>query len=129
MMSQTLVSRCVRHYSRTIATRIMDQFIQFPQTLDDIQKLHDDLQQHTDFPGAFAIVDGSLIALAGLLNEIEHSFVSRKGFHALNTQFVVDVNMRFLGVNARYPGSTHDSLIWRASLVNSFLRKMSNRMG
>lgn len=107
----------------------MDKFIQFPQSVDEIQRLQDELQHHTGFPGAFAIVDGSLIALARVLNELEHSFVSRKGFHAINTQFVVDVNMRFLSVNARYPGSTHDSLIWRASMVNSVLRRICNRMG
>ena len=33
--------------------------------------------------------------------------------------------MRFLNVNARYPGSTHDSLVWRSSLVNSFLKNLA----
>lgn len=107
----------------------MDQFIRFPQSVAEIQNLHDQLQLHTDFPGGFAIVDGSLVGVAALGHEIEHSFVSRKSFHAINTQFVIDVGMRFLSVNARYPGSTHDSLIWRASLVNSFLRRLCNTMG
>lgn len=124
MLSQTLVSRCVRYYSFVIATKVMDKFIQFPRSAEEIQDLHDQMQLHTDFPGAFAIVDGSLIGLAALPHEIEHSFVSRKGFHAINTQFVIDVEMRFLNVNARYTGSTHDSLIWRASMVNSTLRQL-----
>lgn len=128
-MSQTLVSRCVRAYSFVIATKIMDDFIQFPQSAEQIQALHDELQEFADFPGAFAIVDGSLIGLAAVEHTIEHAFLSRKHFHAINTQFVVDVRMRFLNVNARYPGATHDSLIWRASLVNTFLRNICDTLG
>ncbi|KAG4072195.1 hypothetical protein HA402_014424 [Bradysia odoriphaga] len=129
MISQTLVSRCVRYFSWVITTKVMDQFIQFPRSVDEIRHLQNKMQFHTDFPGAFGMVDGSLIGLAALSHEIEHSFVSRKSFHAINAQFVVDVGMRFLSVNARYPGSTHDSLIWRASLVNSTLRDLCNREG
>lgn len=128
-MSQTLVSRCVRAYSFVIATKIMDQFIQFPQSAEEIKTLHDELQEIVDFPGAFAIVDGSLVALAAVSHLTEHTFLSRKGFHALNTQFVIDIKMRFLSVNARYSGSTHDSLVWRASQVNKCLRRICNEMG
>lgn len=129
MMSQSLVSKCVRTYSYFITTEIMDRFVQFPQSADEIIMLHDELQQQFDYPGAFAIVDGSLIGLAAVSHLIEHSHVSRKSFHAINAQFVCDVRMRFLSVNARYPGSTHDSLIWRASMVNSFMRRICVEMG
>lgn len=80
---------------------------------DEIKHLHDELQDQVDFPGAFGFVDGSLIALAAVSHLIEHAHVSRKSFHAINAQFVCDIRMRFLSVNARYPGSTHDALIWR----------------
>lgn len=128
MMSQSLVSKCVRAYSFFITTEIMDRFVKFPQTSDEIRLLHDELQEQFDYPGAFAIVDGSLIGLAAVSHLIEHSHVSRKSFHAVNAQFVCDVRMRFLSVNARYPGSTHDSLIWRASLVNATLRRTCDEM-
>lgn len=91
--------------------------------------MHDITQHHTDFPGAFAIVDGSQIALSALAKEIEFAFMNRKGFHSLNTQLVVSVQLRILGVNARYPGATHDALIWRSSLVNSLLKRLADRAG
>ncbi|KAJ6639723.1 putative nuclease HARBI1, partial [Pseudolycoriella hygida] len=128
-MSQTLVSHCVRAYSFIIATKVMDQLIQFPQTIDEIKELHDEFQLNANFPGAFGIVDGSLIALAAVPRSEEHTFMSRKRFHAINAQFVIDINLRCLSVNARYPGSTHDSLVWRSSLVNSFLRQICNQTG
>ncbi len=127
-ISQTLVSRCVRAYSFVITTKIMDRFVQFPQSAAEIKTLHDDLQSKVDFPGAFAIVDGSLIAMAAVSRSVEHAFMTRKHFHAINTQFIIDGRMRFLSVNARYPGSTHDSLIWRASLANASLRRLYSRM-
>lgn len=36
---------------------------------------------------------------------------------------VGDAEYRFLNVNARYPGSTHDASIWRSSIVSSFLEE------
>lgn len=129
MVSQSVVSRCVRSISTIIATKMMDDYIRFPQTLEEVEALHDMLQNHTEFPGAIAIVDGSQIALSALLSAIEFAFVNRKGFHSLNTQFVVDVRLRILNVNARYPGSTHDALVWRSSLANSCLKRMADQAG
>lgn len=129
IISQTLVLKCIRTYSFLIATKIMDEFVKFPRSLQEIKILHDDLQEVYDFPGAFAMVDGSLFSLAAVSHTVEHAHVSRKSFHAMNAQLCCDVRMRFLGVNARYAGSVHDSLIWRASLVNSTLRRMCNEVG
>lgn len=129
MVSQSVVSRCVRSISTIIATKLIDDFIRFPQTIEEVKILHDMLQNHSDFPGAFAIADGSHIALAALLSEIEFAFMNRKGFHSINTQFIVDVKLRILNVNARYPGSTHDALVWRSSLANSCLKRMAERAG
>lgn len=32
--------------------------------------------------------------------------------------------MRFLNANARYPGSTHDSLIWRSSSIQPLVKEL-----
>lgn len=128
-VSQSVVSRCIQSISYVIATKMIDEFVRFPQSMEEIEALHEEMQLHTDYPGAFAIVDGSQIPLTALLKEIEFAFMNRKGFHSINTQFVSDARMRFLNVNARYPGSTHDSLIWRSSLVNSLLKNLADRMG
>ena len=41
------------------------------------------------------------------------SYYNRKGFHALNCQAMVDSHGRFLWMDIRTPGSTHDSVAWR----------------
>ncbi|XP_054091718.1 putative nuclease HARBI1 [Zeugodacus cucurbitae] len=42
-------------------------------------------------------------------------FMNRKGFYSLNVEAVCDHRLLFTAVNARYPGSCHDSGIWTTS--------------
>lgn len=129
MLSQSCVSRCVNSISKTIATKLMDKHIVFPQTIEEIETLCAEFQEIADFPLVFALVDGTQIPVAAMKKEIEFAFVCRKGFHSINAQVMIDSKMRFLNVNARYPGSTHDSMIWHCSLVSAFLEDMCNQMG
>jgi len=45
----------------------------------------------------------------------EEAFVNRKGVHTVNVQAVCDADMKLLDVVAKWPGSSHDSFIWRSS--------------
>lgn len=42
---------------------------------------------------------------------LEILFLNRKNFYSINTQIVVDSNLKILAVNARFPGSVHGSAI------------------
>lgn len=129
IMSQTCVSRCITSISNTIATKLMDTYVRFPQTLEEIEELCQEFQKLDDFPGVFALVDGSHILLAAMKKLIEFGFKNRNKTHSINTQFIIGSKMRFLNVNARYAGSNHDSLIWRCSLAYSFLENLANEIG
>lgn len=126
MMSQNCVSRCIKSLSRVITTKLMDEYIKFPQSLEEIQKLEQEFQRLYDFPGAFAIVDGSQIACAALGSLVEFAFMNHRKFHSINTQLVIDSRMLILSINARYPGSTHDSYILGSSLVYQFFRDLAH---
>lgn len=119
-LSKTCRRGCIRHDEPDTCTAVCAGV-----QLHHSNKIGRSMQSHTDFPSAFAIVDGSLIAVAAVQHEVEHVMMSRKQFHAINTQFVIDANMRLLSVNARYGGA----LIWRASLVNTCLRRLCSQMG
>ena len=48
------------------------------------------------------------------------AFYCRKVYHSLNVQFVCDGEIIFTNCLARFPGSFHDSRIWRNSAVKEF---------
>lgn len=125
-ISQSCVSRIIKSITRVIATKMMDDFVRFPQSLEEIQELESQFQSIGDFPGLFAIIDDTHIALAGMKRTVEFMYVNRKKFHSINTQLIVDCRMYILNINARYAGSFHDSLIWKSSMAYTFLRDIYN---
>lgn len=40
---------------------------------------------------------------------------------------ICDLNMRILNINARYPGSTHDSHIWDGSKVLPVIKQLNSQ--
>lgn len=50
------------------------------------------------FPNVVGAIDGTLIPIKGMSGDEEPIYVSRKNFHALNIQGVVDAEMRFVQI-------------------------------
>ncbi|XP_065303743.1 putative nuclease HARBI1 [Dermacentor albipictus] len=75
-------------------------------------------------PGVLACVDGTLIAIMkpeGLSPADTASFVSRKGYYALNVMVVCNAELRILAVDPRFPGSCHDSWVWQHNTLRARL--------
>ena len=53
-------------------------------------------------------------------------YICRKGMATLNVQVKCDAGQRFTSVSANWPGSVHDSRIWRNSDVGGFNGKFWN---
>ncbi|KAE8745127.1 hypothetical protein FOCC_FOCC008192 [Frankliniella occidentalis] len=75
------------------------------------------------FPGVLGYVDGSLVGLASPHEPAKHIYRSRKGFYAINTLVVCDADLNILYFNAQFPGSAHDSWVYRRTPIRNAMRE------
>lgn len=62
-------------------------------------------------PQEVSHVDGTHIQIGRPVEE-EHVYVNRLSYHSINVQVVVDYDDKFTHIDATWPGSMHDSLIY-----------------
>lgn len=68
--------------------------IRFPSSQQSINAIKQNFYDVARFPNVVGAIDGTLIPIRGVGGDEEPIYVSRKNFHALNIQGVVDANMR-----------------------------------
>lgn len=129
MMSQSTVSLIVARVSKYIAL-LMTTYIKFPESMalrrtkEAFEKLG--RNHHTGRCGLHNIV-GAIDCTHIKINRprgIEYSEIyrNRKGYFSLNVQAIVGPDMIFYDLVVRWPGSAHDSRIFRNSRVYTQLR-------
>lgn len=121
-----MISRYINKYCNIIVNHLTLRYIRFPQTLIEREQTKTRFSNRYHLPGCLGIIDGTHIALSAVKHEFEHAYVNRKGFHSINVQIVCDDRMLITNVNARFPGSTHDSYIFLGSELFIFLRDIFN---
>ena len=112
-LSQASVSRVITGVTEALY-KVADRIITFPTTR---QKITDNKQAFSaiaGFPNVIGAIDCTHIPIKSPSSN-EEAYVNRKGVHTINVQAVCDANMRLLDIVAKWPGSTHDSFIWRSS--------------
>lgn len=123
-VSESTVGRCCRSITEAIL-HVRKQFIVFPRD-DEARKTKQEFIKIAGFPNTLGCIDGTFIRILAP-TENEPDFVNRKGFHSLNVQMVCDAKFKFTSVCASWPGSVHDSRIWREfSLCRQFQRGEHN---
>ena len=72
------------------------------------------------FPGVVGLVDGIHIRIQKP-SEHEADYVNRHFYHSINVQAICIPDGKFSDVLAGFPGSVHDSRIWKLSLVGTYV--------
>ncbi|XP_018363950.1 PREDICTED: putative nuclease HARBI1 [Trachymyrmex cornetzi] len=130
-ISQTSVSRCIHNVTNILnLPEVFNTWVYFPNNIQELQEIRNKFWIEKRFPGAIGCIDCTHIAIfpppKGDANYPEHNYVNRKGYHSINVQLICDPDLRILNVNARYPGSTHDSYIWNNSNILPLMRDIYN---
>ena len=72
------------------------------------------------FPGVVGLVDGTHIRIQKP-SEHEADYVKRHIYHSINVQAICLPDGKFSDVLVRFPGSVHDSRMWKLSLVGTYV--------
>lgn len=119
-----MISRYIAKYTHIISVYLAPRYIRFPSTPAELDETKQRFLDKFGIPGTLSIVDGTHVAISALSHEVEHAYVNRKGFHSINVQLACDARMLITNINARFPGSTHDSYIFLGSRLHRFLNDL-----
>ena len=120
-MSQSSMSRCVHQVVPAILRRMANQFIKPSQEVQRMDTMTD-FFQIAGFPRTIGAIDCTHVALQPP-NETEHMYRNRKHWHSINVQVIVDAKCLIWHVCAKFPGSSHDSYIYRHSNISRELEQ------
>ncbi|KAG0726532.1 putative nuclease HARBI1 [Chionoecetes opilio] len=112
-MSQASVSRCLKMVVHAIA-EVAPRYIRFPTPAEESGVLQA-FSTITGMPGYIGCVDGTLIPVRGPGGEEAELYRGRKGFCAYNVMAVCDASLCVTNLVVNWPGSAHDSRIFRES--------------
>ncbi|XP_048114216.1 putative nuclease HARBI1 [Alosa alosa] len=69
------------------------------------------------FPNVLGAIDCTHVRIRAPSGPAEPDYVNRKSFHSLNIQMVCDERCLISNIEAKWPGSAHDSRIFRESAL------------
>ncbi|XP_071106275.1 putative nuclease HARBI1 [Haliotis cracherodii] len=113
-ISRSTAGRSLRAVSLKIS-KLSGRFIKFPVGGDAV-RTKEAFGNIAGFPNVVGYIDRTFIRIQRPTAN-EGDFVNRKGYHSLNVQMCCDANLYITGGNASWPGSVHDSHIFRTSAL------------
>lgn len=117
---QSTVSRAVKSTVAQICTGA-HRWIKFPMTAAEVQLQKEAWRLHRTFPSCVGAVDCTHVRIDKPAGDFGDEFVNRKNFASINVQATCDASLKFTSIDASWPGSVHDSRIFRNSSVCSVL--------
>ncbi|KAJ1217631.1 hypothetical protein NDU88_005224 [Pleurodeles waltl] len=91
--------------------------ISFPNTQQKQQETKQGFYQINGFPHVLGAIDCSHVRIVPPA-ATEHLYRNRKHTHSINVQAIVDHRGLITNIVAKYPGSVHDSFIFRRGTIN-----------
>ena len=117
-VSQPSACRYIRAVALGLQS-VYSKFISMPGSAD-MATIKSQFYELANLPGVLGLVDGTHVRIQKPSeNEADH--LNRHFYHSINVQAICLPNGRFSGVLARFPGSVHDSRIWKLSQIGTYV--------
>ena len=123
--SQSSVSRIIEDCTR-VTLGFSKEVITFPHTTEGRNQIRQRFFNYAGIPNVLGLIDGAHVEIKAPHID-EHIYVNRKSMHSINVQVVADMNYKFLDIVAKWPGSTHDSFMWKHSSLRD--RMLNGSLG
>ncbi|KAJ8930924.1 hypothetical protein NQ314_016222 [Rhamnusium bicolor] len=115
-ISPSTVSLVIKRISVALAENLRN-FVKFPVMLHEQEENIMKFYNVANFPNVAACVDCTHITIGNSGGEIGEIFRNRKRQFSLNVQVASGPNIEILDIDVRYPGSTHDIVIFDRSAL------------
>ncbi|XP_052806599.1 putative nuclease HARBI1 [Mya arenaria] len=119
---KSTVCRVVDKVTKEIVKR-HKQYIKWPVDEATKRRVKSEFSNIAGFPGVIGCVDGSHVRFIKPSPDQERGFINRKGFPSINVMAVCDAKGKFTFINAQWPGSAHDSFIFRTSTLGCHMER------
>jgi len=112
-ISKSTVCRIVKRVINATVDLIFPEVVKWPSTADGISE---EFFRKGGFPNVCGCVDGTLVRIDSPRVD-EAAYVDRYGDHSINAMMICGPDLSFYAVSARWPGSVHDSRVFRNSPI------------
>lgn len=92
-----------------------DNYIKWP-TPDEALEIEKEFKSVAGFPGVIGAIDGCHIEVKAP-DDVQADYIDRNNRHSINLLAVCDHNKKFTYIDAGFPGSAHDSRVYRCSTL------------
>jgi hypothetical protein len=121
-ISQSAVSNAISEVTSALVA-VSQQFIRFPTAREftEVKQAFYQLgltQHGVGFPNVLGVIDCTHCRVQAPSNAPEQYF-NRHLYHSINVQLIAGPDLKIYNVFAEFPGSNHDSYIWRNSAVRN----------
>ena len=120
-ISQPSASRSIRRVSVALSHKA-DEIINFPSEDEALARCKADWYDVAGMPDIVGAIDGTHVEIQSPGPFIEYAYVNRKNKHSINVQAICTANRKFINIVAKWPGSTHDSRIFKVIYAYKYSR-------
>ncbi|KAI8115145.1 putative nuclease HARBI1 [Lucilia cuprina] len=125
-LGRSTVSTLMWRVINAAESKICPQWIKIEMTTEEKLSSKTYFFQKCQIPGVVGCIDGTHVKINKPCED-ESLYLNRKGTFSVNAMIICDNNMKVRAVDARRPGSCHDSFVWKLSRARQFfLHNYSN---